>query len=313
MNLPLSARKKLLVIYNPKAGAQRNIFDATLSRLRDLGVAVVVRETTGPGSARDLARSATETGGYDAVIAAGGDGTVNETVNGLSGHPIPYGIIPIGTANVLALEIGLAQDAETVARTLVEGPVRAIVPGVINGRLFLLMVGAGWDGRLVAHTTTRLKRLFGKFAFLGHALQLLWQNRVPRLRVVAEGTRHPASWVIVSNVARYAGSFLLAPEERLERAGFTLVLFNRQTRLGFLRDLVSLALGKIERADSIQSMRVAEVVIEGDPSEPVQADGDFVGYLPARITLANHSLNLIVPANRCAPTGMRPLGIQRHV
>ena len=292
---PSAPRKKLLVIHNPKAGARRNLLNAVLNRLRDLGIEVAVHSTTGPGSARDLARSAAEMGGYDAVIAAGGDGTINETANGLSGHQIPLGIIPVGTANVLALEMGLSQDPETIARALVEGPVRSIVPGTINGRLFLLMVGAGWDGRLVAHTTTRLKRLFGKFAFLWHGLKLLAQNRVPRLSVVVDGTRHPASWVIVSNAARYAGSFLLAPEERLERAGFTLMLFNRRTRFGLLCDLVSLALDKIGHANSIQSMTVRSVVIEGDSSEPVQADGDFVGYLPVEIKIADHPLDLIIP------------------
>ena len=295
MNPTVSTRKKFLVIHNPKAGARRNLFHAVLNRLHDLGVEVEVQSTTGPGSARDLARSAAETGGHDAVIAAGGDGTINETVNGLSGHQIPLGIIPVGTANVLALEMGLSQDPENIARALVAGPVRSIVPGAINGRLFLLMVGAGWDGRLVAHTTTRLKRFFGKFAFLWHGLKLLAQNRVPRLSVVADGIRHSASWVIVSNVARYAGSFLLAPEERLEREGFTLVLFNRKTRLGLLCDLVSLALGKIDQATAIQSMTARAVVIEGDPSEPVQADGDFVGYLPVEIKTADSPLDLIMP------------------
>ena len=186
MNPTVSSRKNFLVIHNPKAGARRNLFHAVLNRLHDLGVEVEVQSTTGPGSARDLARSAAETGGHDAVIAAGGDGTINETVNGLSGHQIPLGIIPVGTANVLALEMGLSQDPENIARALVAGPVRSIVPGAINGRLFLLMVGAGWDGRLVAHTTTRLKRFFGKFAFLWHGLELLAQNRVPRLSVVAD-------------------------------------------------------------------------------------------------------------------------------
>ncbi len=167
------------------------------------------------------------------------------------------------------------------------------------------MVGAGWDGRLVAHTTTRLKRFFGKFAFLWHGLKLLVQNRVPRLSVVVDGTRHPASWVIVSNAARYAGSFLLAPEERLERAGFTRVLFNRKTRLGLLCDLVSLALGKIDHANSIQSMAVRAVVIEGDSSEPIQADGDFAGYLPAEIKTASHPLSIILPIERTASRNER--------
>ena len=283
MSPPSSPRKNLLIIHNPKAGARRNLFGAVLKSLQDSGVDVEVQSTTGPGSARDLAQSAAEAGDYDAVIAAGGDGTINETANGLSGHPMPLGIIPIGTANVLALEMGLSQDAETIARTLLHGPTHSIIPGEINGRLFLLMVGAGWDGRLVAQTSTGLKRFFGKAAFLWHGLNLMARNRVPRLTVIADGERHSASWVIVTNVARYAGSFLLAPGQGLERPGLTLVLFNRKTRFGLFCDLLSLVLGKVDRADSIQPLRVEKVVVEGDPTEPVQADGDLVGTLPIEI------------------------------
>jgi len=297
MSPPSPLRKKLLIIHNPKAGARRNLFREVLNRLQESGVEVEVRSTTGPGSARDLARSAAEASDYDAVIAAGGDGTINETANGLSGHSMPLGIIPIGTANVLALEMGLSQDAETITSTLLQGLTHSIMPGEINGRLFLLMVGAGWDGRLVAQTSTELKRILGKGAFLWHGLNLIARNRVPSLTVMADGECRSASWVIVTNVARYAGSFLLAPGQGLERPGLTLVIFNRKTRFGLFCDLLSFVLGKVDRADSIQSLQVEEVVIEGDSTEPVQADGDFVGTLPIEIKTSKHPIHLILPIN----------------
>jgi len=153
-------RKRALIVYNPIAGSRSPLLKQTLQRLTVHGLQFDLYETRGPGDAEKAVRGKEQT--YDAVVAAGGDGTINEVVNGLQGTNLPLGIIPLGTVNVLALEMGLLKDPETVARTIVFGPARSVNVGHVNGRAFLLMVGAGFDGRVVAGVSARLKKSLGQ-------------------------------------------------------------------------------------------------------------------------------------------------------
>ncbi|MCG8509926.1 MAG: NAD(+)/NADH kinase, partial [Rhodospirillales bacterium] len=159
-------RRRVLIIHNPVAGRRRRGFlDKILQALTDQGCAYQLRATNGRGDARSLAKEAAEEP-WDLVVAAGGDGTVNEVANGLYGTEMPLAVIPMGTANVLAAEIGLPTGARDIAHLISSGPARPIHVGMVNERLFVMMVGVGFDAKVVAGVSSRIKRWIGKAAFV---------------------------------------------------------------------------------------------------------------------------------------------------
>ena len=182
-------RRRILIIVNPAAGrpraAERRLrrFVAALERQ---GCRVMLRRAGSClGDAERLAREAESD--FDAIVAAGGDGTLNAVVNGLIGSPTPIGVLPLGTVNVLAREIGLPRRSEELASLIVESPVRAIWPGRIAGRAFLMMASAGFDSETVAAVHPVLKARAGRFAFAWAAFVRLWNYRPCELVVQTDG------------------------------------------------------------------------------------------------------------------------------
>lgn len=288
-------RKKAFVVYNPAAGQVRGMLEPTLKILRQLGVECVEGKTQEAGHAQELAQSAVKTGGFDVFVAAGGDGTINEVIRGMGDCGVPLGIIPIGTANVLAKEIGLRFNPETIARTIAFGDVRNIHLGQVNGSVFFLMASAGFDGRVVADVSAAVKKVFGRGAYVLSGLKQIARGTAPVLKVKIEGAEHDASWVIVSNAKLYGGEFLLAPDADLLAKGFSVVLFQGKNALGMALDLWEVFRGRAAHSSRIKILHATEITVMGDKSEPIQADGDLVGYLPASISSASHRLNLIFP------------------
>lgn len=170
---------KITIIFNPVAGNRRDaLLHDTVAALVRRGFQVSVIGTTGPGNATHVAAEAVAEG-VDAIVAAGGDGTINEVVTGVVGSDIPVGIIPMGTANVLALEFRLPRRAEAIAGVIAGGVTRRLHIGRINGRRFLLMVGAGFDGQVVHAIDSAMKRRWGKHAFVRRGLQVQSLSRSP--------------------------------------------------------------------------------------------------------------------------------------
>jgi len=155
------------------------------------------------------------------------------------------------------------------------------------------MAGAGFDARVVAGVPPRLKKRFGKGAYVILALKHLLQNPPPRLTVIIEGSEYRAAWAIVSNGRYYGGKFLQAPEANLQQPGFVVSLFGGEGRFGVLRGLTALGLGRPSPARQISQVQCVAIT-SGQP-EPVQADGDMAGTLPAAVTVSPHRIQLIMP------------------
>ena len=271
------------------------MFEQTLKHLKMHGLQFDLHETTGPGDGEKAARRAVLEKPYDAVVAAGGDGTINEVANGLLGTELPLGIIPLGTVNVLALELGLFKDPEKVAQAIVFGPARAVTVGNANGRAFLLMVGAGFDGRVVAGVSSQLKNSLGRMAYALMGLKEIFLSRPADLVVDADGVRYPASWVVVSNSSLYGGKFLLAPETGLESPGFAVSLVTGKTRWALARALLEFWLGQKIKPGWKQVHPVSKIEITAPREESVQIDGDYFGVLPLTLTSGGQSLEVILP------------------
>ena len=229
------------------------------------------------------------------MVAAGGDGTINEVANGLWGAETPLGIIPLGTVNLLAMEMGLHKDPEQVARTLAFGPARPINVGLVNERAFLLMVGAGFDGRVVAGVSSSLKNAIGKGAYAVAGLKEIVCNSPARLIVEADGSEYEAAWVVVSNSTFYGGKFALAPKANLQSPGFTVSLIPGKTGCDLLRGFWSVWRDRNAKRRWKQLHPVTHVTLRSEQNEPAQMDGDYFSALPLTITQATESLDLILP------------------
>ena len=210
--------KRIKLIANPISGGDsRGRVAEAVRILEQAGAWVDLFFTTQRGDAT-LEAAGLEATKYDLVIAAGGDGTLNEVANGLAGRKIPLAFLPLGTANVMALEMGLPVTVEGACRVALHGEARPVCLAEISGGFFLMMAGVGYDAAAVRAVNSRLKRRTGKFAYLVAGMRAFLAYQPVALRVqTAEGEIYRAWHLIVTNIRIYGGPFLLAPESGLDR------------------------------------------------------------------------------------------------
>ena len=291
--------RQFLVILNPMAGRRRQVFlRKTIETLERAGFIVSIAATTQRGDAEAMARRAA-TGGDrpDAVVAAGGDGTINEVANGLVGTGMTMGIIPMGTANVLASELDMGAWSGPVSRTLIGGIVKPIHLGDIDGRRFLMMAGVGYDARVTARIDPAIKYRWGKAAYgLAGLMEWLEPPAAP-FEVVVDGRSYETAWMIAANGKRYAGRYIVAPMARLDAPSLTVCLMPGAGRGDMFRYLAAIGRDRLDREKDVRFIQAQEVLVPAAPGALIEIDGDFHGPGPARISLAQETLNLLQPAS----------------
>ncbi len=296
MTTPVSQPRRILAVYNPAAGGERRArFERVIGEIRKLGGEVTIVETTAPGHAEQIARD-TVAADFDIIAAAGGDGTVNEIINGLSGRDIPLGLIPLGTANVLADEIGLGRDIHKVARALVSGTIKPIRVGRANGRRFTMMAGAGFDANVVDRVSLRLKKLIGPLAYVWQSAVQASTDRFESCDVTIDGRAYKTVSVVACNGRRYGGPFVAAPNASLGDDSFQVLLMNGRGWLSVLRYGLGLMLGRLTQLSDVQLIAGRDVTVHGHAGQPVQADGDIVAHLPLSVTIDPMPVRLVHPA-----------------
>ncbi|WP_262270576.1 diacylglycerol/lipid kinase family protein [Microvirga yunnanensis] len=293
-----SPARRLLVIFNPAAGRRRRRrLAAVLDGLERQGSEVALRETASAGDAERVARECGPDIG--AVVVAGGDGTINEAINGLMAREPsspPLGIIPIGTTNVLSRDLGIPQQAEALAQLLARGETRNIYVGRANGRHFSLMCGVGMDAHIVSRTSIRLKKRIGKLAYVVQGLRELVANVPRRYRVEIDRSEVvEASSVIVTKSRLYGGEFQLAPQSAIGRPELQVCLFLRGGRFSTLVYVIGMVAGHLDRMPGYRTVTARAIRIDGPDGDPTQLDGDPGGGLPLEIGLGEHPLAVIAP------------------
>jgi diacylglycerol kinase family enzyme len=289
----------MLIVFNPTAGARRRSRLArALAVLRGLGLRPEVAETAAPGHATELARTAAR-GGAPLVVAAGGDGTIAEVATGLAGSATALGIVPLGTANVLAWELGLPVRPEGAAVVLAQGRMASLRPGIARfgdgeARLFVQMMGAGFDASVVAGLDLGLKRRFGKAAYVLQGVREIARYRFPRFRIEIDGVAEEVVSAIVTKGRLYAGRHLLAPGAQPGEPGFHVALFRRGGRAAAALYGAALPLDLLPRLPGVELRRASRVVMTG-LAVPLQADGDPAGLLPVTVEDAPGSLQVMLP------------------
>jgi len=298
--------RRAVLVYNPESGRRlsQRWLPAIVEILAGGGFAVEPRPTSAPGDATRLAREAVS-GGVEVVFCLGGDGTLREVAAGLLGSEVILGPLPAGTANVMAIALGLPREARAAARVLPRCEPVAIDVGVAGGEPFLMCATGGIDAAVMARQDGSLKKLLGRGAIVAPTVGQLWRYAYPDLELLIDGHRRErVSYFAVCNIPYYAGAFRMAPAADFRDRRLDLVLFHGRGRLRTLGLMRDLALGRHHRRPDVEILRVEAVELVGPPDAPVQIDGDVVtGAPPLRIGLVSERLWILAPPSTRPSTG----------
>ena len=281
-------------IYNPRARRSITRLDEVQSRFNLHGYEVEFKPTAYPLHAIELARQASADN-VDLVIAAGGDGTINEVACGLALSTVPLAVLPCGTGNVLAKELQLPNrvlDAVDAIPHL--QPVR-IALGKGGSRYFVIMAGVGIDAEIVYDLDATLKRIFGEIGFWLEALRHWTRYRFVRFSVTVDGCSYEATFVIVSRVGRYAGGVKITPGADLRTEQLDVCIFKGTSRLDYLRYLSGVLSGTHSHFHDVVYTRGRLVRMTTEDQIRVQMDGEVVGVLPMTFEIVPDALTLLVP------------------
>jgi len=256
--------------------------------------------TTGPRSAARLACEARDRG-VDLILAAGGDGTINEVANGMIGSDVPLGILPAGTANVLATELRLGRTMERAAESLIHCVPERVSIGALSSagedpRYFLMMAGAGLDADIVYHLNLRLKDALGKAAYWIGGFSKFGQ-KLPAFSVTVDGREYQTGFALVSRVRNYGGDLEIAPTISLLDDEFEVILFEGENSLRYIKYMLGALTRRLENMRGVTVLRARQVAFRSlvEQKVHVQVDGEYAGLVPARVELVESALTLLVP------------------
>lgn len=270
--------------------------------LRESGHDTWLVPTQGPGTAGAIARRSIADGA-ELILAAGGDGTINEIAEGVAFSDVPLGILPAGTANVLANEMGLGSSIEGAAASLPECVPTRISMGrlqCVNGsersRLFLLMAGIGLDAKIVYNISLPLKARLGKLAYWLAGFSMVGRE-LDEFEVLVEGRRISCAFALISKVRNYGGDLEIAQSTSLLDDRFELVLFEGRSSFRFLTYLARVAVRKLAGVPGISLIRSGNVCMPGTAGRRVyiQVDGEYAGHLPASVEIVPDAITLLIP------------------
>jgi len=247
--------------------------------------------------------------GCDLILAAGGDGTINEVVNGIAGSGVLFGILPAGTANVLANEIGFSNRPDHAAKQLLDAvPVRIALGSLERPdqprRYFVLMAGVGLDARIVYELDLDLKGKLGKLAYW-HGGFRQFGRPVPRFHLSVNGSQYCASFALITRVRNYGGDFEIARRVRLTDDDFEVVIFQNHEWQDYLRFFGAVMTNRLTGTSGVAVERATQIEVSAPEDQRiyVQTDGEALGVLPATISIVPDALTLLLPKRYAGGAG----------
>jgi len=289
--------KRGFLIFNPFSGSRPKteaIIQDVVSQFAAQKIEIIPSPTKAGGSVMSQVQEMVSQS-PDLLVTWGGDGTINEVVNGMFGSDIPIGILSGGTANLMVRELNIPQDLSAAIQAVGSGRIRRISVGQGNQRYFLLMVGIGFDSAVIQNVSIPMKRMLGKLAFGISAFQTAVNYGFPEFKVQFDGEQTDCVFAVICNARHYAAYFVLTPDADISDEYLYLCLFKDP---GLAR-LFYYAFHALRRTHlhlpSVQIVRAKEAVIFGDEAIAVQADGELVGSLPLKFSIHPQSLSVFVP------------------
>jgi YegS/Rv2252/BmrU family lipid kinase len=317
--------RKALFLYNPSSGNRRQLSEvnAALGVVRGAGVDATASATRSAANAAEQVRIALAAG-YDTVFACGGDGTVHDVLQALVGSDVVLGVIPVGTANVLAHDLGLPLAPVEAARACLRADIRRIAlgrvefqtfAGITGSRYFVAVLGIGADAYLFYKLDPQAKRRLGILSYYATATSLWLTHRTQSFSATYAPTgaeeldRRDVTQLLAVRIRNFGGVLgELVPGAGLDRNELALALFRTRSRIKYLRYVLQGLMRARSPIAGIELAHSKEVVCQPLPNDSsdilVEADGELLGTLPARVSVVPDALRLLVPAS--APTSHRP-------
>jgi diacylglycerol kinase (ATP) len=304
--------RKALLLYNPLSGRrhERRVSEVERARavLRASGVDTTSAATAGPGDAAEQVRRAIREG-CDTVFACGGDGTVHDVAQGLVGSNVALAVIPLGTANSLAHDLGVPLSPPEAARVALTAKPRRVAVGRVvyedlqgerKTRYFIVTAGVGVDAHLFYKLNPSAKRRLGMAAYYAKATCLWLTHRMEKFAVELEGSlRAEVSQLLAVRIRNFGGVLReLAPGASLDRNDLRLVLFHTRSRAAYLGYVLRGLLGakwQIAGIELVHALRVNCRSLREPSRVLVEADGELLGTLPAEISVVPDALSILMP------------------
>lgn len=283
-----------IIILNPTAGNPEKLRDWQES-VESIALGCPIYVTSHPGEAEALARRAVEDG-FARVIAAGGDGTVNHVANALVGSNAALGLLPLGTVNVFAMELGLPLHNLELCWDIIKGTnVRLVDLPSANGKRFVQLAGVGLDAQVVKETSLAFKRSFGPLSYLISAAQIA-ARQPPRLFI--ESNNAPVdegSFVLIGNGRLYGGPFPFFKQAVLDDGLLDVVLFKRLGYLEIIKYLQDVVFSSDIRVPEIEYFQTQRLRITSEQDVPVEIDGELAGNCPVDFKIEQKALRVLAP------------------
>jgi diacylglycerol kinase (ATP) len=289
--------KTVFIIYNPRSGNQRakkaEVANFS-SLLNGLGFEVEVRETLEPNHATTLSREAVDRK-FDLVVAHGGDGTMNEVLQGMVGSRTPLVVWPGGTANVVALDLNLPRRPSEIVEMIAQDNRKRVTIGKAGLRYFFFTAGIGLDAEVITAVNAQLKKHIGKGAFwiAGFSHLVKWQPTDITFKIddkVYEGT-----FAVIGNSYGYGGTLSLTPFARMDDEMLDICIFSGKSKIQYINYLVAcLNKDQIGR-DGVTYLKTRRIEANSIKPLPIQVDGELIGFLPMVFEAVPDALTLIVP------------------
>jgi YegS/Rv2252/BmrU family lipid kinase len=292
------------VVFNP--AARGNKARRFRRHLDDLAGETAFKATTAPGDARRLAAEAVADG-FDLIVAAGGDGTVNEVLNGIAGAPEGFkrarlGVLPLGTVNVLARELKIPLRLERAWEVLRHGRERKIdlplvefsVNGKTERRHFVQLAGAGLDARAIELVSWQLKKKTGPLAYVAAGFRAL-AERQPQLNVQAGAQNAAGELVLIGNGKFYGGAISIFPGAELDDGLLDVCIFPRVNLPALLRLVPSLLFRQRLPEKLVRRIRTEKFELAGDGPVGFELDGEWIGKLPATFSIERRCVRVLAP------------------
>ena len=288
------------IILNPAARSERA--KRLKSQIEALADGVTIKYTEGPGDAEAKAERAVEQG-YTTIVAAGGDGTINEVVNGLTGFAenegkqpdVTLGILPIGTVNVFSMELGIPSQLEKAWDVIVRGKTRTVDLARANDHRFVQLAGVGFDAQIVARTEWKSKKRLGPLSYVLTGAQIVTEKPPKIVVKTEEGKTYKGSFVLIGNGRFYGGPFPIFKEAKIDDGLLDICIFEQMNPLALVWYLQGILTGKHTTFPDVRYFKSRSVRVESEERVPVEVDGELLGFLPCEFNVTARALRVLAP------------------
>lgn len=282
---------KAKLILNPKAGNNLGIHYLPIIKKKFKDWKLEIYKTK---SSKDATREAKKSRKYDVVIVAGGDGTINEVINGLANSRVKFGIIPIGTGNVFARELRLPINIYKICNIIKRCKIKRYDLGKANRTYFLLSCGIGFDATVLNEMDPLIKKFLGVFSYHFYAFKKIRDYKAPLITVTVKNIKKKGNLLIISNTKNYAGNFKFSPKANPFDGKLDICLF--EDKIEFFKLLNNMLKVKLNiKPRNLWHYQTKEMKVTSNPKNLIHTDGEVIGTTPLNIKVVPRAISIIVP------------------